>query len=214
VTDFDPATLSKVNGIVVPWWADDEASPYVDAIRDALLMGKDVFLLQDDCLHDRVGEAIDVPTMPFDPSDPCSLHFTEPTTGSGPLYDGPFGFAGVVNQFANHGGLDPAVIASPGGTIDGRNSCHEITGAYWLDGLLGPDSGRLIVVTDVDMLSGAHFNLSNADFATPTDDNARFALNAFALLTAPASTDVSEPGTLFLMLWLGLLLVPIARLRR
>jgi len=209
VTDFDPATLAKVDGIVVPWWADNEAAPYADAIRNALLMGKDVFLLQDDFLHDRVGESIGIPTTPFDPADPCNLNFIEATTGSGPLYDGPFGFAAVVNQFANHGGLDPAIIAALGGTIDGRNSCHEITGAYWLDGLFGPDSGRLIVVTDVDMLSSAHFASSFNEYAIPSDDNARFALNAFALLTAPASSEVSEPGTLSLLLGLmSLLLLP------
>ena len=61
------------------------------------------------------------------------------------------------------------------------------------------------------MFSGAGFGT----YATPTNDNGRFALNAFDLLTAPAPQSVPEPGTLPLLLAAaGILLYRRARFLR
>jgi len=212
IPDFSAATLARVDGIVVPWWEDSEANLYADAIRNALLAGKDVFLMQDDPGHDRVGEAFGIATGFSSCSGPQPMS----TTGSGPLYDGPFGTASVVNQFGSYGALDPAVVAALGGTIDGRSECNEVTGAYWLDNALRPGSGRLIVVTDVDMLDGGVFIGPPDFYSTPRDDNARFALNAFALLTAPApAAGVAEPdGLVLLGVALGALASATRRSRR
>ena len=206
ITDFSAAGIANVDGIVVPWWEDGDANAYAPVVQAALLGGKDVFLLQDDPAHDRVGEQLGIATgIPS-----CFGPQPMPTTGSGPLYQGAFGTAALVNQGGLYGSLDPGVIVALGGTADGQNDCGETTGAYWMDGAFGPGSGRLIVVTDVDMFSGAGF----ATYATPTNDNGRFALNAFDLLTAPAPQSVPEPGTLPLLFTAaGMLLYGRARLR-
>lgn len=174
MTAFAPADLAGINGLIVTWWDDNDAAPHVASIVDFFRGGGDLFILADDGGHDAITEALGIPSINSFTAVP------KPTTGNAPLHAGPFGSAAVVNGIASFGRLDVATVLRLGGRIVSNDATGNVSAAVWDRNQFAPGAGRLVIVTDVDMMvSGPSSTL--ASYA-PLNDNGRFILNATAFL--------------------------------
>ena len=178
LSSFTPAALTGVNGIVIPWWADLDAAPHAANVVNFFLNGGDLFILADDSQNDPVNAALGVRTLDT-PGSSTALA----TTGNAPLHAGPFGTAAIVNQFFAIGRLDVGAVLLHGGHVVGNDAQGNVAAAVWDRNEYAPGSGRLVIVTDVDMIVT---NPGDPGFATyaPLNDNGRFALNATAFLVS------------------------------
>jgi hypothetical protein len=200
----DSTTLAGVNMFVGTWVEDSQAAGFSTAVRDFFLGGGDLFLLQDDSVHDALGTALGISTTASTGSV---------SNGAAPLFDGPFGVATDVTQHYNVGKLDEAEILAKGGRVAGRNVEGEVTSAYWKAGEYAPGAGALFIVADIDMISTTTFcglAVCGADY-TAMNSNARYALNTFSFLQENGGTPVPTPGTLVLA---GSALLLLGRMRR
>jgi len=199
VASVSPASLAGLNGFIVPWTADSfyTASQQND-LKNFLLSGHDLFILQDDPAHDPIGALLGIPTV--------SNSTSTINNGTAPFYAGPFGNAANVNQGGAFGTLNAADVAAALGHVASTNASGQITGAYWGDGEYAPGAGRLVIITDVDMISTA-YGLANY---SPLNDNGRFALNITAFLVDSAPPPVG-PGNVPLpaAIWLGVAVGPM-----
>ena len=176
LSSFTPAALAGVNGIVVPWWADSDATAHVANVVSFFLNGGDLFILADDSVNDPINDALGIRTL-----DTAGSGTPFPTTGNAPLYAGPFGTAAIVNQFFAIGRLDVPTVLAHGGHVVGNDVKGNVSAAVWDRNEYAPGAGRLVIVTDVDMIVAGSGNPGSATY-TPPNDNGRFALNATAFL--------------------------------
>ena len=175
VSTFAPGDLAALNGLLVPWWADGEAAPHAANIAAFFLNGGDLFVLADDSGHDPINAALGIPTV-----DTAGSGVPKPTSGAAPLHAGPFGAAAVVNQLFSIGRLDVSTVLARNGRIVGSDANGNVSAAVWDRGQYAPGAGRLVIVTDVDMMVSG-FPGALASYA-PLNDNGRFILNATAFL--------------------------------
>jgi len=175
-----PLVASQWDGFLAPYWSDSDVSPYeLDTLIEFFLGGGDLFLCQDDFLHDAIGEALGVPTSPATDYSP--------TNGLFPLYQGSFGTAFDVLSYGAVGQLDEDDIRATNGIPAGFNDSWEITAAWWPPGRYAPGSGALLIITDVDAIS------FKADYDA-MDTNARCGLNAVAGLARPDGDSIRRYG--------------------
>lgn len=187
----DAANLALVDGFVSPWWSEGQSGPFQAAVVSFFLNGGDLFLLNDSSDRDGIATAIAAGLS-------TSASTGTASSGNTPLGNGPFGLAASVLQSGDTGQLSAAAITATGGFVGLTNAQGQITAAYWPEGAFGPNSGRLVIAADVDMIATTTANY------TSLNDNARFALNSVAYL-------VPSPGALGLLAGAGLL---AARRRR
>jgi len=183
-------TLAGVNGLIVPWWNNSQASPSQTAILNAFHSGTDLWLLEDDSSHNSLGTALGI----------SSTNATNAfSNGSAPLFSGLFGTAvnttvsGNFDQFTN--------IPALGGTIAGVNTNGEVTVAYWARGAFAPGSGALVIFGDVDTISNF-----TATYGVTPNAGGILALNTTAWLLNGAQA-IPEPSTCALLGLGGLLLL-------
>ena len=180
VSAFSAADLSGVDGLLIPWWAAVDAAPHVTAVKDYFLAGGDLFILADNPGNDPVNAALGVPTR-------FASVAAGPTSGTAPLYAGPFGVAASVTQWFAAGELDAAVVTLMGGRVVGTNAAGQPSAAVWDRNGYAPGAGRLVIVTDVDMLVGVVAAVYEP--LADRNDNGRFGLNATAFLVAGGAID-------------------------
>jgi hypothetical protein len=185
------SSLAGVDGFVSTWWQEGQSAPFHAAVVEYFLNGGDLFLLNDSSDRDGIATAIAAGLATSGSNGTNS-------SGDSPLGNGPFGLASAVRQFGDTGQLSAAAITASGGFVGLTNAAGQITAAYWPEGAFGPNSGRLVIAGDIDMIA-----TTTADY-TALNDNARFALNSVAYL-------VPSPGALGLLAGAGLL---AARRRR
>ncbi len=180
----DATSLQGVDVFVSPYWADAATPPSaVNAVVQHFLSGGSLLLYQDGASHDAIGAALGVPTSPSNGSD---------STGGAPLFDGPFGLAGPVQQGGTVGQLLAADVLAANGRPGAVNAAGEITAAVWDAGDYAPGAGRMVIVADVNMIAAAE-----ASYA-PLDDNGIFALNGVAFAVCGGSIEpygAGCPGT-------------------
>ena len=200
-----PASLSGINCFVSPALDYNQVSAGdINAVVSFFNKGGDLLLMDDNHVFDPIGNALGIPS-----ADGAGT----PTTGVGPLFNGPFGAAGTITHAGAFGQLTPAQVTAHGGTVVGTNSNGQVTVAMWGAGAYGPNSGKLVVATDVDMFNSneAGYSIGQATYS-PLNNNGRFALNTANFLISSVSTP--EPGTLTLCAGIGLFAVLVARHRR
>ncbi len=180
VSAFTAADLAGIDGLVIPWWSTADAGANAGAVRDFFLAGGDLFILADNPGNDAVNAVLDVPTLY--PSVAAG-----PTTGTAPLYAGPFGTVVTATQFLTSGRLDPAAVTFRRGHIAGTNAAGEPMAAVWDRNEYAPGAGRLVIVTDVDMLVG--FGRARYEPPATRNDNGRFGLNATSFLVTGGTID-------------------------
>jgi hypothetical protein len=115
--------------------------------RQLFLNGGDLFILADDSVNDPINAALGIPTV-----DSAGSGVPKPTTGNAPLHAGPFGAAAVVNQLGAIGRLDVFTVLARNGHIVGSDASGNVSAAVWDRGQYAPGAGRLVIVTDVDMM--------------------------------------------------------------
>jgi hypothetical protein len=201
-------SLSGLNMFVATWLADvDFTSAQVSAVTSFFLGGGDLFLLQDDDVHDVIGQALGLRT--FNSTGSVS-------NGGAPLYNGPFGTATNVTQHYNVGRLDEAAVLALGGTVAGRNVDGQVTSAFWRAGEFAPGAGALFINADIDMVASTSLcglPVCGATYS-PLNSNGIFALNTFAFIqNAGGTPPIPEPGT-YALFALGLAAVLTSVRRR
>lgn len=169
----DTAALDyHVDGYVVPWWADAEMSAAQrDEIVTAFMGGMDLIVLQDDDLHDPIGEALRVTT---------TTGTSSPSNGLGQFFDGPFGPASDILPSGNFGQLFFPFVQLEKGKVAALNAQNEVIAAYWNKGEFGPRAGALVMIADVDAIT------SSATFG-PLNNHGTFALNMIAYVVGRES---------------------------
>jgi hypothetical protein len=222
LASVDGAALAGVDVFVSPWWFQSTSSQ-VDAAVAFFLAGGNLLLLNDQPGVDAIAAALGIPT--------AGLSSGTRSTGSGPLFGGPFGSVGSVAQGGTTGFLDASDILARGGTVAARNLAtppqddgeggivpgieSQVTAALWdfgtyrdASGTLIAGAGRLVILADVDMLTPAAAGGDAIYDAAGRNDQGRFGLNVMAFLSDSrrTATPVPEPGT-FALLGLGLLAV-------
>ncbi len=180
VSAFTAADLAGIDGLLIPWWSTVEAGARANLVRDYFLAGGDLFILADNPGNDPVNAALGVPTL-FQNIPPG------PTTGTAPLYAGPFGAATSVIQSFAAGRLDPAAVILRGGHVVGTNVAGQPMAAVWNENEYAAGAGRLIIATDVDML--VDFVAAVYEPVASRNDNGRFGLNATAFLVSGGTID-------------------------
>jgi len=181
-------SLAAIDCFVAPANLDSEYSAAAaDAIRDWFLAGGDLLLMNDRFDYDRIGELLGVPTTSWT-SGPLTANAV-----AGTLANGPFGNVTSFQQTGLVGGFTSESVASTGGVVDASNS-QGVTLAHWAPGAFGPNSGRLVIVGDVDTFA------SNVGYGGMADFNA---MNSNAILALnTAAYFVPAPGAVA-MLGLG-----------
>ena len=161
-------TLNRLDAFVVPYWHErDLTDEQVDVILRFFRAGGDLVLAQDDPLHDKIGERLG-----FAVDSTSSLLGSE---GISPLFRGPFGTADRVTHGGAAAFVHSALVQRRRGRVAAINDGHEITAVHMNRGVYGPNTGALVVLGDVDVIT------TQADYAA-MNDNATFALNTFAFL--------------------------------
>ncbi len=174
------SSLQNVDVFISPWWADTTTpGSAITAVTQFFLNGGALLLYQDDSSHDAIGAALGIPTSSSDGSD---------SNGGIPLFDGPFGTAANVHQGGNVGRLLAADVLTHNGHVAAMNASGQVTAAYWNENEYAPGAGRLLIVSDVDMIT----NL-NATYG-PLNDNGIFALNGVAHVVCPGSISAYGAG--------------------
>ncbi len=199
LTSPTPANLSGLNGLMVPWWSNTQSAPYTTDILAAFHSGMDLWLLEDDSLHNGIGTALGIVSSAADGSV---------SNGNAPFFSGPFGSATNTATYGNFDQFDPVTIAALGGTVAGTNASGQVTVVYWAKGTFGAGTGALVLFSDVDMIS----NANGVDPFSPLNANGILGLNTMAWLANGAA--IPEPGTYALMGLGGLLLIAFRRRRR
>jgi hypothetical protein len=190
------ASLTGINGLVVPWWANASASvTQVNQVVAFFNAGGDLLLAEDDSSHAPVGIALGVPVAGGSSS---------PWTAAGALASGPFGPVTTVNSYFNISFFNAATITSLGGTVGARDGSNNVTAAYWPKHTFCPTCGALVMEGDVDVwATGATF--------TPLNANGDFTLNMVAYMiqntggfTGSAAPSATPLPSSILMALLGL----------
>lgn len=201
MTAVNAGTLSSLDGLIVPWWNNNQSLASQAAIISAFQNGMDLFLLEDDNQHNGIGTALGI-TSGWATNAPTQNGPV--SNGSSPFFNGPFGTATNVatfqnfDQFFNVGSLH-------NGQVGGTNTFGETTMAYWAPGTFSPGSGALIVFGDVDFISNANQN----PYSPSLNSNGILALNTMAYLVT-----VPEPGTYALLGVGGVMAIAVLRRRR
>lgn len=175
------ATIQRADGIISPWWADADCSPFELYVASYhFLTGGDLFLFNDDSNHDAIGAYLGIPTR----NNASGAIFN----GTAFPFDGPFGTTTSVNMVGNVGFLDPADVASTGGRVLAVNGTGQIVVAFWDRDDYAPGTGRMIIVTDVNSIGDccgiAQYN--------PLNDNGRFALNLVAGMVGDFACNIAD----------------------
>lgn len=211
----DAASLAGANVLVSPWWFESTTSN-VEAAVAFFRAGGNLLLLNDQPEVDGIARALGIPTAGF-------ANGTR-STGSGPLFAGPFGGVGSIAQGGTIGHLNEADVLARGGVVAARNAAvppsdddeggvfpgapSQVTAALWdfgtyrdATGALVSGAGRLVILADVDMLTAASFGGQAIYDAGTRNDQGRFGLNVMAFLseTRRTATPVPEPGTFALL---------------
>lgn len=182
VSAFSPADLADIDGLVVPWWATADAAPHVPAVTDYFLAGGDLIILADNPGNDPVNAALGLPTQ-------SQTMATSTASGNAPLFAGPFGTATAVTQFIAASHLDTTTVVLRGGRVVGTNPAGQVVAAVWDRGTYAPGAGRLVIVTDVDMLVAGQ---AVYEPIASRNDNGRFGLNTTAFLIAGGTIDAYD----------------------
>jgi hypothetical protein len=161
------ASLSGINGIVVPWWANGSASTtQVNQIVAFFQAGGDLLLAEDDAAHSPVGIALGVPVAGTSSS---------PWTPAGYMAAGPFGPITSVNSYFNISYFNATTVAGLHGTVGATDGGANVTVAYWPKHSFCSTCGALVMEGDVDVwATGATFSPLNA--------NGKISLNFVAYL--------------------------------
>lgn len=215
LASVDAGALAGTNVFVSPWWFQSTAAQ-VDAVVAFFLAGGNLLLLNDQPEVDAIARALGIPTAGFSSGTR--------STGSGPLFAGPFGAVGSIAQGGTTGFLADADVLARGGTIAARNAStppeddgeggvspgtpSQVTAALWdfgtyrdASGALVAGAGRLVILADVDMLTASAWGGDALYGAADRNDQGRFGLNVMAFLTETrrTATPVPEPGTFALL---------------
>ena len=187
---FDAAALEDVDVFVSSWWSESESAPFDRLLVDYFLGGGSLLLLQDSSSRDAVGSLLGLSTIDLQ---------SNPTIGANnPIFDGPFGTVGEVEQSGSFGILDEQSITDLGGQIVGRNGVGPTIASWGRDDFaLG--AGALVILADIDLISapgGAQYGGGDGVL----NDKGRLGLNAAAFL-------IPEPVSAALMLPLAAALV-------
>ena len=164
LTTLNASTLTNVDAFIASWWLDADSNAYGSVLRDFLLAGGDLVLLQDDSGHDAIGSFLGFPTIDGSSS---------PTTVTSPFQEGPFGAVGSLTHVGQFGYLDTNNVTNNGGTVCGTDSNGRTTIACWDEGEFAPGAGQLVITTDVDYITG-DFGGANYD---PLNAKGTFGLN-------------------------------------
>jgi hypothetical protein len=189
------ATLTGINGLVIPWWFNLSATPtQVSQVQAFFTAGGDLFIGQDSSGKDPVGAAIGIPTL-----DGAGATWTP----KGALATGPFGTSPSTNESGEIGYFSTTAVSSTGGTVGSTDGSGNVTVAYWPKHTFCSTCGSLIMIADIDEWT------SEATYA-PLNSNGIFALNAVAYMiqnsggfSAPVGGGVPPtpaPATLWLTL--------------
>lgn len=173
-------TLAGINCFVAPANHDSlYAAGSVSAIQAWFLSGGDLLLMNDGVEYDAIGEALGVPSFAGN---------TSSTNGAGVGFTGPFGNAATINHAGLGGFLSAAGVVGTGGTVLGSNSAGP-TAAVWDRGAFGPNSGKLVIVCDVDAFAGNELGYPGMANYASMNANAVFSLNVAAyFVPAPGAT--------------------------
>ncbi|MEZ6319249.1 MAG: hypothetical protein R3B49_10950 [Phycisphaerales bacterium] len=188
---LNKAFLTRADGIVSPWWNDAAISSYeVSLARYHFLHGGDLLLFDDDANHDAIAADLGVPTV-------SSAYANAFVTGTTFPFDGPFGTVTSVHTAGIVGALSPTDIATHHGHVLAVDGSGKPIIAYWDRDEYAPGAGKMIIVTDIDMVS----SYGGADFSPGgRNDNGIFGLNLVAGLLSGGNAcnpaDVNGDGIL------------------
>lgn len=189
--------LTGSDAFVASWWSDSAVTAqHLAAVQSFFLAGGDVILFQDDSGHDAFGTLLGLSSI---------NGANNPVTVTAPL-TGPFGAPGPINQSGAISYLDNAAVLALGGTICGSNNGGRAVMACFDRGVYAPTAGKLIVVTDIDLISSAY---SPTPTYAPLDNKGRLGLNLFAQLATP--NELPEPSSIALA---GLALLAVGATRK
>lgn len=187
----DAASLQTIDCFVAPAMREgDLTAAQVSAIVAWFYAGGDLLLFDDRDDFDRIGDALGFPTV----NGPgiSGGEFQATAVGSGPLVNGPFGTVTTFTQLFLVGHLDAAAIQSTGGSVAATNVAGAAI-AVWNRGRLGPTSGRLVIVTDVDTFADSTGYPGAANYDV-MNSNARLGLNAAAWFVKSAACPFDLDG--------------------
>ncbi len=186
------ASLQTIDCFVAPAMRDNDLSPaQVSAIVAWFYAGGDLLLFNDRDDFDRIGEALGFPTL-NGPGVGGSGVFPAVAVGSGPLVNGPFGVVTTFSQVSLVGHLAASSIAATGGSVAATNGAG-VAVASWNRGALGPTSGRLVIITDVDTFADASGYPGVANYDR-LNSNARLGLNTAAWFITSAACPFDLDG--------------------
>ncbi|NUQ66977.1 MAG: hypothetical protein HUU18_01680 [Phycisphaerales bacterium] len=183
IPSISAANLATIDCFVAPANHDSAYIPAdIVAITAWFMAGGDLLLLNDGADYDMIASSLGVPTQGTGGAQ---------TIGVGPVgFTGPFGNVNAINNSGLIGTLNPINVASTGGQVMGTNGGAPSV-AFWDRGAFGPNSGRMIIVCDVDAIATNVGYPGQADYAA-MNANAIFALNV-------AAAFVPTPGSLSLL---------------
>jgi hypothetical protein len=187
------ASLSGINGLVVPWWYNSSASAtQINQVVAFFQGGGDLLLAEDDAANSPVGIALGVPVAGTSSS---------PWTPMGYMAAGPFGPVGSVTSYYDISYFSAATVSSLHGTVGATDGAGNVTVAYWPKGSFCPTCGALVMEGDVDVwATGATFSPLNADGQISLNFVAYMIQNSGNFTgSAPATPPATPiPGTLIL----------------
>lgn len=191
LNSVNAASLAGVDVFIAPWWNDAQAAGSVADVVNFFLAGGNLFLLQDDPLHDAIGAALGIATFnsssnPHDILDPN-------------LNNGSFGTVNQAIQSFTQGYLQAADITSNGGTVGATDANGQATIGVWDYGDYAAGAGRMLIFADVDLISTAGV----ADYVG-LNDNAVLALNATEYLLKRPQARVPDSGSSAVLVLFGL----------
>lgn len=173
LTTIDAGTLADVDVFVAGWWHEADSATHQQALVDWFRAGGNLWVLADDPIRDGLLTDLGLQTLSGSQN---------PSLVTGTLADGSFGAPGQVQQRGNVGHFDNASITALGGEVFATNALDQATAAGFERGTFGTGSGRLLIFSDIDMIT----SYGGADYAT-MNGNARLGLNgAEYLLSQPA----------------------------
>ena len=160
--------LNNIDAFVSSWWWNGESASYDALLENFFRGGGDLVLFQDDTDRDGIGQRLGIETI---------AGMSGNATISAPL-QGAFGTVGSLSPRGEMGHLNNSEVTAKGGTICGVDGAGQAVAACWDEGVFAPGSGKLVIVTDTDFVTG---NYGSASF-NPHNDKGRFALNILDFL--------------------------------